>query len=688
MKIEKLKGVYIKVAEKNLKARIVHKHDTETNWLLATGFTPKQGEIIVYDIDDTYSYERFKIGDGIRNVNELPFATNRSLKVTVSRDSDGNNVVDKTYQEIYDAVSVGAYVYMVTGNTIYVDGYSVWPNTILRLTYCSDYSVQFAHNDGTSECDVEVDNDNQVSLYYTSALPSQYSYGYEGMVLTVGENGVVSPADFPDTIARVSAVEEVKTLIGDASVSEQINTAALNNQSDWSTNDETSPNYVKNRTHYRAMQDLVTIDDSNITLDAYDNLYRKLYEGHTFPNLGETVRITFNGNTYSFIASHTDNSYLVFDTMGDTDEELLNGTGTYGFSLSWQEWYGHYSYFYTNVETVSDFKVVIEHDTYVQLPEEYIAYKPGRVVTGKKFTIDDEEVVAIDGAEVFNDYDNNAATGGYSHAEGGYTVASGYYAHAEGQSTTASGQSSHAEGVDTVASGTFAHAEGQDTTASGSRAHAEGTYTVASGVNAHAEGGYAVAGGISSHAEGHETIASSDYQHVQGQYNVEDAAGKYAHIVGNGTSNKTRSNAHTIDWSGNTWFKGAIKIGGVGYDDESAKELATKDYVGTLVGDTTVSEQIATAILNNKPKIASITLSAPNWTGDTNPWSQDMTVNGVTVNSKIDLQPTALQIVDLQNDEVTLMMQNDNGVVTAWAIGNKPTKDYTMQVLITEVVRV
>ena len=61
------------MAEKNLKARIVHKHDIEANWILAENFTPKQGEIIVYDVDDTHSYERFKIGDGVQNVNDLPF---------------------------------------------------------------------------------------------------------------------------------------------------------------------------------------------------------------------------------------------------------------------------------------------------------------------------------------------------------------------------------------------------------------------------------------------------------------------------------------------------------------------------------------------------------------------------------------------------------------------------------------
>jgi hypothetical protein len=61
------------MAEKILNSRIINKHDTEANWLKATGFTPKQGELIVYDIDENYNYERIKIGDGVQNVNDLPF---------------------------------------------------------------------------------------------------------------------------------------------------------------------------------------------------------------------------------------------------------------------------------------------------------------------------------------------------------------------------------------------------------------------------------------------------------------------------------------------------------------------------------------------------------------------------------------------------------------------------------------
>ena len=58
---------------KELNSRIVLKHDIEANWNRATTFIPNQGEIIIYDIDDNYSYERFKIGDGITTAIDLPF---------------------------------------------------------------------------------------------------------------------------------------------------------------------------------------------------------------------------------------------------------------------------------------------------------------------------------------------------------------------------------------------------------------------------------------------------------------------------------------------------------------------------------------------------------------------------------------------------------------------------------------
>ena len=205
-----------------------------------------------------------------------------------------------------------------------------------------------------------------------------------------------------------------------------------------------------------------------------------------------------------------------------------------------------------------------------------------------------------------------AASGGYSHVEGNITTAYGNCAHAEGDRTAASGESSHAEGYFSVASGTYSHAEGQSAQASGPRgSHAEGRNTVASGESSHAEGrgttasgkyshaeGYASkASGESSHAEGTATKAAGNKQHVQGGYNIEDTASKYAHIVGNGTSDTARSNAHTLDWDGNGWFAGDVYVGGTGKDDASAKQLATKEYVDGLIDNTKTYVQSVNGVL-------------------------------------------------------------------------------------------
>lgn len=60
---------------KNIKSRIQNKHDIEANWLLATGFIPLVGEIVIYDPDSKHTLPRIKIGDGTTPVNDLEFVT-------------------------------------------------------------------------------------------------------------------------------------------------------------------------------------------------------------------------------------------------------------------------------------------------------------------------------------------------------------------------------------------------------------------------------------------------------------------------------------------------------------------------------------------------------------------------------------------------------------------------------------
>lgn len=124
---------------------------------------------------------------------------------------------------------------------------------------------------------------------------------------------------------------------------------------------------------------------------------------------------------------------------------------------------------------------------------------------------------------------------------------------------TASGEASHAEGMATTASGKYSHAEGMQTKAEGYQSHSEGFKTTAKGDHSHAEGSLTSATKTGAHAEGWGTIASSVYQHVQGKCNIEDTTGTYAHIVGNGAKETLRSNAHTLDWSGNAWYAGTVE---------------------------------------------------------------------------------------------------------------------------------
>lgn len=63
-----------------LNLRIINTHDVEVNWNLCVNFVPRAGEIIVYDVDETHTYERFKIGDGVRTVVDLPFALDSTLE--------------------------------------------------------------------------------------------------------------------------------------------------------------------------------------------------------------------------------------------------------------------------------------------------------------------------------------------------------------------------------------------------------------------------------------------------------------------------------------------------------------------------------------------------------------------------------------------------------------------------------
>ena len=110
------------------------------------------------------------------------------------------------------------------------------------------------------------------------------------------------------------------------------------------------------------------------------------------------------------------------------------------------------------------------------------------------------------------------------------------------------------------------------------------------------------------------------------------------------------------------------------------------------IGETTyeiVDEQARNDIENlknsNPLRITEITLLAESWITESNWHYQIVDINGITAYSQVDLTPSIEQLAIFYDKDLTFVTENENGVVTVYAIGSKPTNDYTIQVTIKEV---
>lgn len=106
---------------------------------------------------------------------------------------------------------------------------------------------------------------------------------------------------------------------------------------------------------------------------------------------------------------------------------------------------------------------------------------------------------------------------------------------------------------------------------------------------------------------------------------------------------------------------------------------------GELKGTVTVPEKVVVEKGVNAPKISEVTLLASEWVSYGNLHSQVVHIEGVTENSQVDLTPNVQQLAIFYEKDLAFVAENEGGIVTVYAIGQKPTNDYTMQVTITEV---
>lgn len=103
--------------------------------------------------------------------------------------------------------------------------------------------------------------------------------------------------------------------------------------------------------------------------------------------------------------------------------------------------------------------------------------------------------------------------------------------------------------------------------------------------------------------------------------------------------------------------------------------------------DGTTTEKISAGVL--VPKKISISLPTASWTESSGVYSQTVTISGYTVtnNTKIDLQGDSTIFNQMLEDGTTKMyVSNNNGTLTAYALGEKPSINLTVQATVYEVL--
>ena len=286
---------------------------------------------------------------------------------------------------------------------------------------------------------------------------------------------------------------------------------------DWNQNDDTKPDYVKNRPFYKSDPvETVLLEETTATFSAKDGFYVAKISADFSLEIGTTYQVSWDGTVYSCVGyefggkAAIGNQYILTSTS-DTGEPFIAGEDTNNGTFI----------IYTKDTSASHTISISRDDTQItKIDEKYLPELS------------------------YMDKSNPTGTGSFS---------------LNRKANTTIGYCSFAEGCDTTASGSYSHAEGYLTTSSNNYSHSEGYLTTASGPYSHAEGQWSTASGSYSHAEGYGTKASSKYQHVHGKNNIEDTSDTYAEIIGNGTSDSERSNAATVDWSGNAWFSGTVE---------------------------------------------------------------------------------------------------------------------------------
>ena len=126
-------------------------------------------------------------------------------------------------------------------------------------------------------------------------------------------------------------------------------------------------------------------------------------------------------------------------------------------------------------------------------------------------------------------------------------------------------------------------------------------------------------------------------------------------------------------------------LGGIAVSDTMPTNKRIAVWVDSDAEDDEVLLLTKEDLAKARGTLTDVQLLASRWEGSVSPYSQIVELEGITENSKVDLLPSVEQLAIFRDKDLAFVTENDGGVVTVYAIGQKPLNDYTMQVMITEV---
>jgi hypothetical protein len=166
---------------------------------------------------------------------------------------------------------------------------------------------------------------------------------------------------------------------------------------------------------------------------------------------------------------------------------------------------------------------------------------------------------------------------------------------------------------------------------------------------------------------------------------VENINGK----IGESTP-RIKGNIHTLNEHYTDAYAVAVANGFQGTIDEWLLSLKGDkgdkgDPYELTEEDVNVIADVVMQGVRSLARIGNVELFADRWVGDNSPYSQVVALAGVTENSQVDLTPSVEQLSIFHHKDLAFVTENEDGVLTVYAIGQKPESDYTIQVTITEV---